>query len=1236
LAGREGIGEVGVGGAHAAGANRVIDPMRTGERTAARYYRNQIGLFTTAHSRPAGADSKLRNLIVRLRQIKLAGFKSFVDPTHIDVPGSLVGVVGPNGCGKSNVIDAVRWVLGESKAAELRGESMQDVIFNGSANRKPGGRASVELVFDNSDGRIGGEWSSFADISVKRVLTRDGASSYYINNQTVRRRDVQDMFLGTGLGPRAYAIIGQGMITRIIEARPEELRVFLEEAAGVSKYKERRRETENRLADTRDNLTRVEDILRELEGQIARLEQQAEVAQKYRALKTRHDEQQQLLWLTRRRDAAAEQEKVAREIERQQLALEQHQTELAAAQRSLEQTRAAHFAASDAVHAAQGGVLQINAEIGRLESEIRLILDGRTRLAAQVETLGATRERRVQEAEALTARAADLQRQIDVLAEQAREAAAAGDAHEGTLPAREEAYRTAREALEKARADAALAEQSIESIGVEQHALDRQLGSLQQRRERLEEERGRLGAPDEARLAALRGQAERMQAELAALEARRQQAQAGQEQRQRQRQETLDARTREADTLARLEARQLALRELQANVEADERLDPWLRKQGLDSLPRLFRRLAVESGWEVAVEAVLRERVEAIEVGRLDTLAGLASDAPPARVAFYSPAAAVPAEPAAAGGRVRLADRVRGHDVALAAVLGDWLAGVVCADNLAQALATRDQLSPGGQYIVKDGHRVSRHSVRFYAPDDRKAGLLARRQELENLERESRAQRLIFEQETATLARVEAELRVGQDELQRAQQDVDRLRAALHAAQLEVVRLGELVERVRHRGGQIESELAEVRAHESDLQGQREDVESRFQELDQVLATRQEVLEAARVAYEDADAALRGARENQQRLRADRQRLEYELAATRGRVEDVGHAIDVARADAQRLAADIDRTQLEAAKLDDSAARGGLDSWLVQRTAAEERLREERSRMDTLAQQVRTLDEQRLAQERDLQPRRERITELQLKEQAARLAVEQFAQQLAEAQADEAALQARLDEGVRAASLQGEITRLAGQIAELGAVNLAALQELEAASQRKSYLDAQSADLKAAIHTLEDAIRRIDRETRELLQQTFDRVNEQFGALFPRLFGGGEARLLMTGDEMLDSGVQVMAQPPGKRNSTIHLLSGGEKALTATALVFALFKLNPAPFCLLDEVDAPLDDANTERFCALVRSMIAGTQFLFITHNKIAMEMAEQLVGVTMQEQGVSRIVAVDIDSAARLAAEAA
>ncbi|HEU0200654.1 MAG TPA: chromosome segregation protein SMC [Burkholderiaceae bacterium] len=1180
---------------------------------------------------------------MRLRQIKLAGFKSFVDPTHIDVPGSLVGVVGPNGCGKSNVIDAVRWVLGESKAAELRGESMQDVIFNGSVNRKPAGRASVELVFDNASGRIQGEWGRFAEISVKRVLTRDGSSSYFINNQTVRRRDVQDMFLGTGLGPRAYAIIGQGMITRIIEARPDELRVFLEEAAGVSKYKERRRETENRLADTRDNLTRVEDILRELDGQIERLEQQAEVAQKYRDLQARHDEQQQLLWLTRKRDAQNEQERVVRDMEAKASALEQHIAELRATERQLEETRAAHYQASDAVHEAQGKVLQVNAEIGRLESEIRLILDSRTRLGAQIETLNANRARRLAEADELRQRRADLGQQAETLSGELEAAGVRCGEHEATLPQLESAYTLAREALSAARAEAALAEQSIDSVGAEQRALDRQLNTLQQRRERLQEEKQQLGAPDEHRLAQLRSDVVRFEAELAASQEKLLTVERQLAELQHERQAQLEARTREADTLARLEARHTALRDLQANVEADDKLDPWLRKQGLDALPRLFKRLHVDAGWEGAVEAVLRERVEALEVGRLDTLAGLASaggELPPARVAFYSLTGATPRETPPLAGFARLLERVRGHDAQLAAVIGDWLAQVYVADDLSQALAAREQLPPGGAFVVRGGHMVSRHAVRFYAADDRKAGLLARRQEIENLEKEQRAQKLLFEQATGALARCESQLRAAQEESQIERPRAEKLRGQLHGVQLEVVRLTELVERVKHRTGQIEEELAEVIAHEEELRAQREELETRFQESDETLAARQEAVEAARVGYEAADAAVRGGRETQQKLAGERQRLEYELSSTQGRAADIAHAIAVAETDAERLAADVETAQLELAKLDDSAARSGLDDWLSQRSQAEEALRETRSRLDELTVCLRTTDEKRLVLERDVQPRRDKITELQLKEQAARLAVEQFSTQLTEAHADEAALGARLEQGpaaaMKASSLQAEIARLAEETAQLGAVNLAALEELTSARERKGFLDAQSADLKAAIDTLEDAIRKIDRETRELLQQTFDQVNQQFGQLFPRLFGGGEAKLTMTGEEILDAGVQVMAQPPGKRNSTIHLLSGGEKALTATALVFALFKLNPAPFCLLDEVDAPLDDANTERFCDLVRSMTEGTQFLFITHNKLAMEMAEQLVGVTMQEQGVSRIVAVDIEGAARLAAEAA
>ena len=1179
---------------------------------------------------------------MRLRQIRLAGFKSFVDPTPIDVPGTLVGVVGPNGCGKSNVIDAVRWVLGESKAAELRGESMQDVIFNGSGDRKPSGRASVELAFDNNDGRIGGAWAQYAEISVKRVLTRDGSSSYYINNQNVRRRDVHDMFLGTGLGPRAYAIIGQGMISRIVEARPEELRIFLEEAAGVSKYKERRRETENRLADTRDNLTRVEDILRELDAQIGKLEQQAAVAQTYRSLQATHDEQQQLLWLTRKREADTERDKVTRDIAHRTVAFDAHVAELRGAERALEDLRNAHFAASDAVHAAQGTLFQVNAEVAKLESEIRLIAESRTRLSSQVESLIATRKVRLDEQAELRKRAAELVQAIVDISQQLEEAKASVDSHESKVPLLEQTYRATRDAVTASQADAALAEQSIAAAAGEQRSADRQLAQLAQRRERLGEEQASIGSPDEAHLATLKQQMAANDGAMAASAEAQQRSEAQVDQATARRQQQLDDRTTQSDALARIEARLQALKQVQASVEANARLDPWLRAQGLENLPRLFRKLVVEPGWETAFEAVLRERVQGVEVGRLDTIGGLATDAPPARVAFYSTTGAVARElPQLPGFGPKfkpMSDLVRTHDAAFAALLADWLANVFVADDLASALAARADLPAGGQFVVKTAHRVSRHDVHFYAADDQTSGLLARRLEIENLEREVRAQRLIVEEATAAVARAESELRSAQQARDAARQGAEQQRSQMHTLQLEAVRLEELIDRIRHRSGQIGAELSEIEANEREARSQREQADARFEQLDAELSIRQEAVESARLTYEEADRALRAARDEQRLLDTARQHCEFALNSSREREGDLARGAEAAGVDAQRLADEIGKAEDELKRLDDSAAREGLADWLARRSAADESLRQARSHLDDFAQQLRSADEKRLTLERDVQPLREKLTELQLKEQAARLAAEQFANQLGEAHADESALAAKLTgrPPQKAAALQAEIARLAQEIEALGAVNLAALEELTTSRERKDFLDAQSADLNAAITTLEDAIRKIDRETRQMLQQTFDAVNLQFGQLFPKLFGGGDARLIMTGEEILDAGVQVMAQPPGKRNSTIHLLSGGEKALTAIALVFALFKLNPAPFCLLDEVDAPLDDANTERFCRLVESMTENTQFMFITHNKISMEMAQQLIGVTMQEQGVSRIVAVDIDSAVRLTAEAA
>jgi chromosome segregation protein len=1179
---------------------------------------------------------------VRLRQIKLAGFKSFVDPTQIDVPGRLVGVVGPNGCGKSNVIDAVRWVLGESKAAELRGESMQDVIFNGAANRKPAGRASVELVFDNSDGRIGGEWGRFSELSVKRILTRDNSSAYIINNQQVRRRDVHDLFLGTGLGPRAYAIIGQGMISRIVEARPEELRVFLEEAAGVTKYKERRRETETRLADTRENLVRVGDVIRELDGQIERLQRQAEVAREYRDLHERHGRAQSLLWMMREQQSVAEQGRFARDIEQGEAAVEAQVAELRAIELRLQQERDGQYAANDSANAAHAGLARINTEIGRLETEIRSTLEARARLNAQVDSLAQANARRTEEAARLRQRGTELEAAATLAAARLEEARAACRSHDEGLPGLEAASQAAREALTVARAQAASSSQEIASASQQMQVFERAANGLLMRRERLADEQKQLGEPDAGRLERMQAEVAAAQEQFEAAQERGIQAEAQEQELQAQREAQTAARTQASAELHKLEARLHAVQETLANIEADDRLDPWLRAQGLESLPRLFQRLDVEAGWETAIEAVLRERVEAIEVGRLEPMSAFGRMAPPARVSFYAPAQAAAA--AGAGGAARPWKRLaelagtRGSPdpLGLQAVLEDWLAGVYVQPDLDAAMAARAQLAPGEQFAVAGGHLVSRHAIRFFAPDDRKAGLLARKREAENLERQIKAQRLIDEQAGEALARFDAQVRQAQQQAQAARESAGRLRARAHELQIEAVRLGETIERIRHRGGQIESELEELAVEEQELGRQRDAAEKRFAELDQDLARVQEVVETARVEDERASAALRDAREQSRQREADRQRVEFELAGTRERIADVQHAIEVAVSDAARFAQEMELARLEAAKLDDSAARGGLEQWLQQRVAAEQAVAAARALVDEWMQKSRQTEDQRQKIERGLQPRRDRITELKLKEQAARLAAEQFAQQLAEAGADREALSGQLAALPPVADQEAEIARLAKAIADLGAVNLAALEELEAASQRHGFLHAQSVDLRAAVTTLEDAIRKIDLETRALLQQTFDQVNRHFGELFPRLFGGGEAKLSMTGDEILDAGVQVSAQPPGKRNSSIHLLSGGEKALTATALVFAMFKLNPAPFCLLDEVDAPLDDANTERFCQLVRSMTDATQFLFITHNKIAMEIAEQLVGVTMQEQGVSRIVAVDIDNAVRLTAEAA
>ena len=1179
---------------------------------------------------------------MRLNSIKLSGFKSFADPTNFLLPGQLVGVVGPNGCGKSNIMDAVRWVLGESKASELRGESMQDVIFSGTTTRKQASRASVELVFENHDHRAGGQWNQYLEIAVKRVLTRDGTSSYYINNQPVRRRDVQDVFLGTGLGPRAYAIIGQGTISRIIESRPEELRLFLEEAAGVSKYKERRRETENRLSGTRENLTRVEDILRELNLNLEKLELQAEVAQQYHALQSEATLKQHQQWFLKRAEAEEQQTKVRLEGLQAVNDLEARMAELRHIESELETVRQAHYAAGDQVTQAQGKLYESTAEIGRLEAEIRYVIEGRQRvqqrlvaLAEQITQWSERKDEAQFELENLAGAGVDAQERAELLAAQVEEQAM-------LLPDLEDALRQAQARANEQRAAVVQVQQQIGVLAAEQRNINEQSRQLDSRYERLRADRNALAAPDEARLAHLHSQleaaqegAEFAQARLADL----QDAVPQLDEDRRTRQQAVNSESaRQADLSARMEA----LKALQEKLKTDGKLQPWLAQHGLDGLQGLWSRIHVESGWEHALEAALRERLGALEVGRLESVRGFlgagagagVGDVPPAKLVFFSPplGAAAPL-PAGAGGLQRLADWLRLQDAGLRAVLADWLQGCYTAPSLDEALALRGQLQAGEAIYLPGGHAVTPHSVGFYAQDSEQSGLLARAQEIEHLTKELRAQTLIAEEARSALLRAESSYADAAQRLTSARREATETQNRAHELQVEHLRLSQLVEQTRARSEQIGADIAEIEAQLADLQERRVLAEAGFEELDMQLADTQERHAQLDERVIEAERQLNECREQQRRLERQAQEATFSQRSLEARRAELARTLDTASSQAAALADERMRAQAELERLSDAAAQGGLQDVLALKAEREAALAAERSAYDGLSAQLRVSDERRVQIERALEPLRARITEFQLKEQAARLGLEQYGTLLQEAQADMAALAQSITDGnVRVAGLQGEMDRLRQAITALGAVNLAALDELAAARERKSFLDMQMADLTEAMQTLEDAIRKIDAETRELLSGTFDAVNRHFGRMFPELFGGGNARLIVTGDEILDSGVQVMAQPPGKKNQTIHLLSGGEKALTAIALVFAIFQLNPAPFCLLDEVDAPLDDANTERYAKLVSSMSKETQFLFISHNKIAMEMAEQLIGVTMQEQGVSRIVAVDMESALSMA----
>jgi chromosome segregation protein len=1172
---------------------------------------------------------------VRLTQVKLAGFKSFVDPTTIAVPGQLVGVVGPNGCGKSNVIDAVRWVLGESSAKHLRGDKMDDVIFNGSTVRKPVSRASVELVFDNSLGRIGGPWAQYNEISVKRVIQRDGDSNYYINGQHVRRKDITDMFLGTGLGPRAYAIIEQGMISRVITSKPEELRVFLEEVAGVSKYRERRRETQNRLEDSRENLSRVEDIRIELGTQLEKLAQQAEVAAKYHEFQKELATTQNLLAFTRQREASQSKQRYTNEIAKIEVSIEAETAKLREAESELDRLRQDHYAESDALHDIQARVYEANTEVQQLEQEIQFLGESRRRLSAQLAAL----TQQLAEAEASRETTATEQaRWQEELAGAAEKIAMAEERVEqarAAIPSFEEKVRAA--IAEAKAADGAVreAESALSQDEARESSALKIISQLEQRKNRLTVENLNLVMPDATQLEQLEGERAELAEMMEQSETRLEEIESSIPSIDQARRDAANAVQEASRELARVEAALLALQNQQARLDNNNRLAMWLSKHQLENAPRLWQAIKAEQGWEDALEAALGVRLNAIKVTDRDALPRLAQDAPPGSVAVYVDDASAPSNAASTNGLKHLHTLVSATQPGVMPFVRECLANVFVLENESEASQRIANLPEGALLATHKGHLYSRHGLVFHGPQSELHGVLQRQREIEALQ--AKMPELVEGRNARESALKDSEVRLNelQEEGRGLRAQVAETKNREHGLAMEALKLSQAMAQAEGRRSAIRAELAEIEQEESREREEMQDAQRKLQEgsdrvnelMDQLIGL-EEKQKAAEMELQLSKDTVNAAERSVQEAVFFEKSCNEKIASLDTFRASLAGRVDSLTGSKGAIAEELDQMQ-------EGNLRERLSGALERRSEREGELTKARDALDGATGKLKSLEEAKSSIEQSLQPMREKINDIRLKEQEAAIHEQQYRLQLEEAGANPEELAELIEKRTRSSSMQNEINRLQQDIAALGPVNLAALQELEQGKERKDFLDKQSADLTEAVETLEAAIKRIDRETRELLQTTFDTVNKNFMEMFPSLFGGGNAYLKLTGEEILDSGLQVFAQPPGKKNQSIQLLSGGEKALTALSLVFSLFRLNPAPFCLLDEVDAPLDDSNTVRFCDLVRKMSDSTQFLFITHNKVTMELAEQLVGVTMNEPGVSRIVEVDIDAAMRFATAA-
>jgi chromosome segregation protein len=1175
---------------------------------------------------------------LRLTHLKLAGFKSFVDPTTLHIHGQRVGVVGPNGCGKSNVMESVRWVLGESSAKEMRGDSMDAVIFNGSGNRKPISRASVELVFDNSLGGATGEWSQYAEISVKRVIERDKGSTYYINNTVVRRRDVADLFLGTGLGGRAYAIIGQNTINRIVEAKPEELRIFLEEAAGISKYKERRRETELRLRDTRENLTRVEDILREIDKQIVRLQSQAVVAELYHHLQTALNFTKGQVWLLKKRDASAQWERAQRNVEKLVNELEAQMASLRTNESALEIARQQNFAATEGVNLAQAKYYEANAEVSNLENQVKNTADARERMQLQLQQFKTQLDKNIDQQAGFQESLLKAQNELQLADTDFSEAELVLKQARETLPALSRDFQAALTAFNACQSALMNAEQRLSLEQANISHLTRSMSETNEQIQRFQMSLNSIQYPSSESLAEKEAQLAKVEAEIKDLEKNTAKVQQNEQALNLTLKNSRDAHLAQQRELNLLEAEISSLNKIQQSMRSgnnEAAMSGWLKVAGLENNAHIWQKLSIKSGWETALESALGARLNALTATEIS-----ATNRPPSAlsVAIISNDVATSNREASSmlASIYSLLEKITPD---LQAVMQEWLASVYVIEDGADVNIACKTLKNGECLVNKQGDIYTAHSISYFGAQSLLHGVLERQAQLDFLVNKS--------------PKVQQELLAAHHQVVELEQQLHTLRSQQQVHSMQLKTATQQVHQFSLALQQLKQQQANAEQRQKLLQTDSTIANEKLLKLKVEIATKEQVVaetsqnmtqllsqkDAARVNRQQAEIVFNDARTQLQVLERAHQEKTFNIKLNNNNINELNNKINNLLEENSSLKLRINELETTLAATKMEALKANLESAINSKQQQEQALANARNLMSDCELALQHQERSRMQNEQLLHPLRDKLEASRLSEQESRLYFEQCQAELSASNISEAELTEHLtangaENKLKVVDLENKRDKLVLDIDELGAVNLAAIQELESEQTRKQYLDSQCKDLTDASETLEDAIRKIDKETRGRLQATFDEANRHFMELFSTLFGGGQARLELLGEEILDTGMQVFAQPPGKKNSTIHLLSGGEKALTALALVFALFRLNPAPFCLMDEVDAPLDDSNTERFCTMVKKMSEKTQFLYVSHNKITMEMAQQLIGVTMQESGVSRIVDVDMEAAVRLMEE--